>query len=74
MNTNTAFNTLRAINSAKQNTGGYNVFAVTKSGMPSKTASRDYNGQTEFTRENADEVKTRLESLNPGRNWIVLPK
>jgi hypothetical protein len=73
MKTTTAFRTLNAMRIARQNTGGYNVRALTKSGQPSKVLSSDYNGQTEFSLEQATAYKTRLEELNADRTWLVLP-
>lgn len=73
MNTNSAFQALTANRKARQNQGGFNVRALTKSGAPSKSLSRDYSGQSEFTLAQAETLKTSLEKNNPGRTWVVLP-
>ena len=73
MNTNSAFRALTANRKARQNQGGFTVRAVTKSGAPSKSLSRDYSGQSEFTLERAEALKATLEQNNPGRTWVVLP-
>ena len=73
MNTNSAFRALTANRKARQNQGGFNVRALTQSGAPSKSCSRDYSGQYEFTLERAEALKATLERNNPGRTWVVLP-
>jgi len=68
-----AFHTLYALRRARQNRGGFTVHRVTRSGAPSQVAVSDHTGQSEFTQEQAQAFKARLEQLNPGRAWVVLP-
>lgn len=67
-----AFRALTANRKARRNTGGYTVHAVTKSGAPSKSATRDYTGRHEFTLEQATALQARLQGLNPGYTWVVI--
>ncbi len=72
MNPTAAFKALNAIRIARGNKGGFALRAVTKSGALSKVVYKEYTGHVEFTREQAEAIKARLEGLNPGKFWVVV--
>lgn len=67
------FHTLYALRRTRQNRGGFTIHSVTRSGAPGRVAVSDHTGQSEFTQAQAQAFKERLEQLNPGRTWVVLP-
>lgn len=73
MKTTTAFRAIRSGRQAARNQGGFVVRAVTKSGSLSKVCSRDHTGRYEFTAQEATELQQRLQLLNPGHFWSVVP-
>lgn len=76
MKTTAAFRALTANRKANRieaaNQGGYMVRKVRKDGSLG-AVSKDYTGQSEFTAEAAAEYQQRLQQLNPGSLWQVVP-
>lgn len=49
----------------------FRVWGLLKSGAKASKPTTHANGNPWFTKEEADHFKTSLESMNPGRKWVV---
>lgn len=52
----------------RNKTPNYGTFQIAKSGAPSKMISTGH-----FSADQAEENCRYLESVNPGKKWVVLP-
>jgi hypothetical protein len=72
-NTNAARRDFKTARMAKNQAGKtYEIFQVKKGGGLYQKPSRDLNGYTRFTLDEAAALKTRWEELNPGSKWELV--